>query len=73
MSKQRTDWSAVPIVFIQAPTCPYCGAVELRSIRSIDQGDDSRMRLAECKVCVMPFKVVIEKFPPDGNPTFPVS
>jgi hypothetical protein len=70
MSAQRTDWSAVPMVFVEAVTCPRCGSTRYETTRSLDNGDDSRTKLARCRGCRQPFKVVSE-IPESGNIVWP--
>jgi DNA-directed RNA polymerase subunit RPC12/RpoP len=64
------EWQSTPLAFIQAPppiTCPHCGATRPITVRSVDQGDGSRLRLQLCRRCSGRFRVVVEPFPPDGK------
>jgi hypothetical protein len=47
-------------VFARLPRCPACGSSELRSRRSIDQGDGSRKRWTTCKICNETFFLILE-------------
>lgn len=48
------------IVFVERPRCPRCAATDAKTTRSIDNGDGSRTQRKRCRVCDLPFVVVIE-------------
>ena len=66
----RIDWSATPIVFVEAATCAHCGSTEYETRRSESNGDGSRTKLAVCRLCHKPFKISVE-FPEFGNIVWP--
>ena len=41
----------LPIVNRQLSSCDKCGSYQIKSDRSIDQGDGTRMKWVHCKVC----------------------
>lgn len=67
---QRIDWSGVPTVFVDVPTCAHCGWLEFDTQRSLANGDGSRTKLAICRGCHQPFKISLE-VPGFGNVIWP--
>ncbi len=59
-ASHRIDWTAAPIVTVDAVTCAHCGSPEHTTVRSVANGDGSRTRLAICRSCREPFKVNVE-------------
>lgn len=47
-------------LFCEKPRCPECGSDRLKTDRSTDQGDGTRLRLAHCRVCGASLAIVIE-------------
>jgi hypothetical protein len=47
-------------VYIERPRCPRCGADDLKTIRSKDQGDGTVQRTTQCRDCSHRFFVIIE-------------
>lgn len=61
-----TSWDAAPTVVVYRPLCPVCGASERVLVRSVDQGDGSRLQLAVCRRCSGRFRILVE-VPEVGN------
>jgi hypothetical protein len=59
------------MVFVTAAACPHCGATDFGTQRSVPNGDGSRTKLAVCRKCAKPFKIIAE-FPEPGNVAYPV-
>ncbi len=60
--RERERLAAEPsarYVYATLPRCPACGGVKLKSYRSIDQGDGSRMKWTRCE-CGEKFIVILE-------------
>lgn len=66
---ERIDWQSTPISFIPAVACPKCQAMRPLTMRSIDQGDLSRLKLHVCRKCSTRFRTVIEP-PGESFPDF---
>ena len=47
------------VTYIQ-PRCPQCGSVDLKTQRSVDQGDGTRIRNTVCRTCGKKFFVMAE-------------
>jgi hypothetical protein len=58
-------WQNAPIVFVQIPCCPDCGATEYKRLRSFDGGDSSKSQKRICRGCGLAHLVVFERFSPD--------
>lgn len=57
---ESTNWTDAPLVFIQAATCPACGAGRPLTVRSAQGGDGSVSRRSVCRRCSQRFVVVVE-------------
>lgn len=51
---------ARPIIFIRRVKCPGCHSTNHATIRSINQGDGSRLLWKTCRTCQEKFFVVVE-------------
>lgn len=60
-------WQDAPITFIQMPACPACRSVEYTTIRSIGQGDGSRLQRRVCLGCAERYQIVWEPPLPDSG------
>ncbi len=47
-------------VFIQRPRCPRCASPDLKTQKTIDNGDDSITRETKCRECNHRFFIVVE-------------
>lgn len=56
----RIDWSAVPMVFVERPRCPACGAYSHRRDRTVKNGDESLTRHVRCNACRSAYKIIVE-------------
>jgi hypothetical protein len=61
-----TTWADAPTILIPIATCPACGSVDRILVRSIDQGDGSRLQLAVCRRCSSRYRILLE-IPSAGN------
>jgi transcriptional regulator NrdR family protein len=50
----------LPTVFVDRPRCPSCDGIDLKTTKSIDQGDGSTLRRTRCRECGCKFHVVVE-------------
>jgi len=48
-------------VFVEQVACPRCGSVDIKTTRSIANGDGSRSRSTACRACDWKFTVVVER------------
>lgn len=63
-------WHAAPLVFWQAPRCPFCGSTRRHTVRSQQEGDGTHSRRTECRSCGRRYTLVIEvedALPISGN------
>ena len=69
----RRNWQDAPIVHVEPPPCPHCGAVGVPiRTRTTNGGDGSLAWLAVCRQCSEPFNLVfnppeLASFPYWGN------
>ena len=47
-------------VYIDRARCPACGSVNVKTTRSVNQGDGSTMRTANCRECRHHFFIIVE-------------
>lgn len=68
MKPQRTTrtWQDAPLSFVNLPTCPKCSSVRYTIVRSINQGDGSRLQRRVCLSCSGRYQLVWE--PPEPLP-----
>lgn len=64
--RPRIKWADVPFVFVQAPSCYYCGSNSYESTKSISAGDGATTRKAICRSCGEPFRICVEQLPNFG-------
>jgi transposase-like protein len=51
---------ALRYVFVEKVRCPRCGSDELKTTRSVNQGDGSTQRTTNCRSCGHHFFVIEE-------------
>lgn len=66
-SKTRQSWADAPRVFISLPACPKCAGNDLKTVRTYNNGDDSKTRRTVCRKCGCLFFVVAEPSPGFGQ------
>lgn len=47
-------------LFLERPRCPECGSTRLRTYRSVEQEDGTRLRYSECLTCGCRLRIVLE-------------
>ncbi len=62
----RESWAAAPMVFVAVPTCPFCGGLAYKRVRTESGGDGSSTKKVICASCTRKFKIVLE-LPDSGN------
>jgi hypothetical protein len=58
--KPEKDSDQIEDVWIQWPRCRRCGSMDLKTLRSKNNGDGSWTRRTYCRVCEGRFNVIIE-------------
>ena len=56
----RWDDESIPMIFVEAISCPHCHQVKPIIVKTLDGGDGSKSRRCVCRSCSMRFVVVIE-------------
>ena len=64
--RKYQSWADAPRVFVTLATCPNCGGVDHRRVRTEANGDGSSNRKMICGTCGHRFFVVAE-LPESGN------
>jgi hypothetical protein len=64
--RQDDCWANAPPVFITLPSCPHCGAVGYKRVRTEQNGDGSSTKKVRCSTCTLKYKIVME-LPETGN------
>lgn len=69
----RDVWSKAPFVELwlppppPPPSCPFCQSTSHAIVKTIDNGDGSRMRRCVCNRCSERFIIVVETIASVGN------
>lgn len=48
------------MVFVERPRCPSCGGTDVKTTRSVSNGDGTRTQHKRCRDCSTPYEVVWE-------------
>lgn len=58
--QQYSDGDYLRYVFIPRPRCPACESMDLKTLRSVDQGDGTRRKRTKCNECNHTFDVILD-------------
>lgn len=56
----REAWADAPVVFVDVPRCPLCGATGYDKVRTEANGDGTATKKVRCRGCARRYKIVGE-------------